>query len=159
MGKWGDRLTRGGVKAIFGLDQINWGGNAGACYEVWKVSPCCGSPDIKGCLTCIACFHFCGLCTISKMFASSVDQQCSLVPHCLFVIFCPHCTAVLLRHNYRNKVGASGNLIGDFVCTYCFGPCSFCQVLRAANVGDWNYFANGIKPPQIVAPEMKFIRD
>ncbi|CUG90402.1 transmembrane protein, putative [Bodo saltans] len=145
------------VKSIFGLDQISWGGSAGAIYEVWRLSPCCGSPDVMGALKCLGCWWLCGLCSSSKFYASSVDQQCALIPHCAMVVFLPCITTILLRHNWRKKTGVSGNIIGDCVCSYFCGPCSCCQVLRAAHPGDWNFFANGIKPPGIIAPQIKLL--
>jgi hypothetical protein len=94
------------VKSIFGLDQISWGGSAGAIYEVWRLSPCCGSPDVMGALKCLGCWWFCGLCSSSKFFASSVDQQCvswcfcrALQPFCFATIGARRlvCRAILLE--------------------------------------------------------------
>lgn len=46
-------IVKGGILGLCGIDQIDWGGQAGACYEVWKCSPCCGSPDPLGCILCL----------------------------------------------------------------------------------------------------------
>ena len=153
-----DEIKAGGIKGAFGLDQIDWGGQAGACYEIWKLSPCCGAPDPMGALTCIGCWWCCGICSASKLYASSLGQECALIPHCAMACFCGICTAVIVRNASRKKAGASGNWLGDIVCTWCCGCCSGCQVLRSAQVNDWNYFSDGIKVPVIVAPTIELVK-
>lgn len=43
---------------MFALD---WGGDAGACWECWRVKPCCA--DFNSALYCCACWWCCGLCS------------------------------------------------------------------------------------------------
>ncbi|CAD2222897.1 hypothetical protein ADEAN_001045200 [Angomonas deanei] len=40
-----DKAGEGGVKSWLGIDQIDWGGEAGKFYECWKLNPCCGTPS------------------------------------------------------------------------------------------------------------------
>ena len=143
-------IKAGGVQGIFGIDQINWGGQAGAFYEVWKVAPCCGSPDLKGCLMCIGCWWCCGPCSACKLYASSLGQPCAIVQHCLMVS-CVPCTGCILRYNLRKKAGAKGNIIGDCVCLMCCGPCACCQQLRSVSPSEWNMFIP-FNMPQLVSP-------
>jgi len=147
-----DEIKAGGIKGILGLDQIDWGGSAGKIYEIWKVAPCCGAPDIKGAAICCACWSFCGLCSATKLFASSVGQECSIMPHCLFVYFCGCVSGPVLRYNLRKKAGASGNIIGDCVCLWCCGPCACCQELRSVQPNEWNWLMP-LTIPKVVAPE------
>ena len=148
-------IKEGGIVGICGLDQIDWGGSAGKFYEVWKVSPCCGSPDAnpKDAIMCCLCWSFCGQCSATKLFASSVDQPCSLIPHCLFVYFCGCISGPVLRYNLRKKAGVTGNIIGDCACVCCCGPCACCQELRSVQPSEWNWLSPKITVPEIVAPD------
>lgn len=145
-------IKAGGVKGILGLDQIDWGGSAGAIYEVWRVTPCCGSPwNPKDAVCCIACWSCFSLCTVTKLFASSVGQPCSLIPHCLFMYFCACISGPVLRYNLRKKSGTSGNIIGDVVCLIFCNVCACCQEIRSVQPSEWNWL-EPCTVPLIVAP-------
>ena len=90
-----------------------------------------------GALKCIAHWWCCGLCSLTKLHGSVTGQGCNIVPSCLFSYFCGPCAAVVVRNAYRQKSGTPGHIVGDIVCTWCCGACSFCQVLRAAPIDDW----------------------
>eukprot|EP00996_Jenningsia_fusiforme_P003511 NODE_4306_length_831_cov_21.445013_g3978_i0.p2 GENE.NODE_4306_length_831_cov_21.445013_g3978_i0~~NODE_4306_length_831_cov_21.445013_g3978_i0.p2 ORF type:complete len:163 (+),score=22.17 NODE_4306_length_831_cov_21.445013_g3978_i0:106-594(+) len=146
-----------GVQSYIGLDQVDWNGNQ--CYEIWKVEPCCGSPwNPKDCLYCCALHYCCGLCVGTKALASSVDQDCALVPHCLCIYCCGPCASICLRHNVRKKNGVPSSIIGDCVCVCCCGACAGCQTLRGMRKEDWDFIPDiqggkvGVK-----APEMKIM--
>jgi Cys-rich protein (TIGR01571 family) len=151
-------IKSGGVQGCFGLDQQDWGGLAGKWYEFWKCAPQCGAPDLSGCLTCVGCWYFCGICSLSKLYSSSLGEECHLIPHCATVWCCGPCAVVFTRYNIRRKLGVNGNMCGDFMCSWFCGCCSFLQVLRASKVEDWNYFVNGVNVPPIVAPQTNFIK-
>ena len=149
-----NEIKAGGVAGALGIDQIDWGGSAGAIYEIWKLEPCCGSPwNPWDAFVCFMCWHFCGLCSVSKLFGSSVSQHCSLIPHCAFMIFCGCISGPVLRYNLRKKAGAPGNIIGDIVCLYFLGPCAACQELRSVQASEWNWVFPTITVPLIVAPD------
>jgi Cys-rich protein (TIGR01571 family) len=153
-----DDIKKGGAQGCLGLDQQDWGGAAGKWYELWKCSPQCGSPDLMGCLHCVGCWWLCGICSLSKLYATSLGDECRFVPHCAMAWCLGPCTAVFTRYNIRRKLGVNGNMCGDFVCTCFCGLCSFCQILRASKVNDWDYFVDGIKVPPIVAPQINLIK-
>mmetsp|Transcript_23850 Transcript_23850/g.27682 ORF Transcript_23850/g.27682 Transcript_23850/m.27682 type:complete len:156 (+) Transcript_23850:61-528(+) len=151
MGKYIDEIKAGGVKGCLGLDQMDWGGEGGKFYELWKCAPCCGSPDLAGCLNC--CFHWncLGYLTYMRTLAWSQDNECAVVPHCVpLVCCCGPCTRVGFRYNLRHKAGVSGNLCGDFMCVWCCGICAFAQELRSMPVTAWQMFPN----PPMKAPKM-----
>eukprot|EP00760_Papus_ankaliazontas_P033683 PhM_4_TR662/c0_g1_i1/m.39571 len=141
---------------LIGIDQMDWGGKGGAFYEIWKVSPCCGTPsfNLVDALMCALQWHFCSCCSVWKLYGSSLGQQCAWIPQCPFVWFCPLCTVVATRYNVRKKSGVKGNIIGDLVCTLFCGCCSFCQVLRAVNNGSWRLWP--FVPPTVQQP-IKFL--
>lgn len=147
-----EEIKAGGVKGIFGLDQVDWQGQAGACYECWKLSPCCGNPDIMGCLMCVGCWWCCGPCSACKLYASSLNEPCAVAPHCLMVC-CVPCTGCIVRHNLRKKAGVRGNIVGDCACRCCCGPCAFCQELRSVAPAEWNLLIP-FNTPQIVSPNL-----
>jgi hypothetical protein len=151
-----DDIKNGGVRGCFGLDQMNWGAPAGQFYEFWKCAPQCGAPDVKNCLVCVAHWYLCGPCALSKLYASSLEEECHIIPHCAMACFCIWATLALTRHNTRRKIGVSGNLCGDIVCTWLCGCCSLLQVIRASSVDDWNYL--NLKFPPTIAPTIKFLR-
>jgi len=147
-------LSQTTMAQFIGLDQIDWGGNPGKCYECWKCQPCCGD-GLFGALKCLGLWWCCGICSASKLFASSVGQQCSVWPHCLLTWCCPLCAGVAIRNNIRRRSGAPGHIVGDLVCTCCCGYCSFCQVLRAVQVPEWS-IADGCQL-NMIGPEVKFL--
>ena len=150
-------IKSGGVKGFLGLDQIDWGGNAGAVYEIWKLSPCCGAtPNPKEAAYCVVCWWCLGPCVGSKLFASSLDQECALVPHMVCIWCCAPFAAVCMRYNLRKNAGAEGNIAGDTVCLWCCGCCSFLQQLRSVPVSKWDIIP--AKVPGVVAPEVKLLR-
>lgn len=150
MNKCVSEIKAGGVKGIFGLDQIDWGGEAGKFYECWKLRPCCGAPDVVGAVMCCACWYCCGPCSSCKLYASSLGEPCAIVPHCLMVCLVP-CTPCIIRYNLRKRAGATGNFIGDCMCVLCCGPCACCQELRSVSAAEWNMFAPFVTP-EVVGP-------
>ncbi|KPA75859.1 putative transmembrane protein [Leptomonas pyrrhocoris] len=150
--------SSGGVSGLLGIDQIDWGGEAGKFYECWKINPCCGSPDAKKMLCCLFCWCCCSCCSMSKLFASSVDQECALVPHCLMACFLPCITAICVRTNLRNRLGVQGNMVGDCICVWCCGCCSQCQELRSVTTEEWNLLEPAWKTPEVSAPEIIFLK-
>eukprot|EP00027_Filamoeba_sp_ATCC50430_P008300 CAMPEP_0168560480 /NCGR_PEP_ID=MMETSP0413-20121227/11083_1 /TAXON_ID=136452 /ORGANISM="Filamoeba nolandi, Strain NC-AS-23-1" /LENGTH=72 /DNA_ID=CAMNT_0008591785 /DNA_START=302 /DNA_END=520 /DNA_ORIENTATION=- len=68
------------------------------------------------------------------------------------------------RYNLRAKYGIGGKttneLIGDFICVYCCGPCTFCQELRAVEKKDWDFVGavRGGKKIEVMVP-FKMLRD
>jgi len=128
---------------------LDWGGRAGACWDITKMEPCCGDPcNPTDGLRCVACWAFCGLCSQSKLFAYSVSQDWALVNHILPTMFCGPCTATALRHNLRvqngvgPKAGDSSGLVGDAVMTILCGSCSGCQNLRSVDNDSWDWYAH-----------------
>ncbi|EAN81663.1 hypothetical protein C3747_220g69 [Trypanosoma cruzi] len=125
---------------LCGLDQLEWSGQAGAVWECWKLAPCCGHPDLLGviyCLlhwTCLSPFSMC------KLYASSLDDPCSVWPHCFCILCCP-VGRWFTRYNLRKKNGTRGNIIGDCCCVFlCLAPCACCQELRSVNASAWRLF-------------------
>lgn len=127
-----------GFMECLGFSQCDWGGNA--CYELWKLAPCCGAPDAINCLLCWFNCFFCCPCVHCKLYATSLNQTYSVLPHCLCGCFCCPCVSIFTRYNLRHRAGARGNMIGDWMCMYCCGPCAQCQNLRSVDVGGWRYF-------------------
>lgn len=151
-------VTSGGVNGWLGLDQIDWGGEAGKFYECWKINPCCGAPDVMQMLWCVVCWSCCNCCATSKMFASSVDQDCFLVPHCVMACCLPCVTSVLIRANLRKRLGVQGNIVGDFICTCCCGCCAQCQECRAVAPSEWNLLQPSWKTPGVVSPQIVLLK-
>jgi len=126
-----------GVSSYLGIDQIDWGNNA--VYEVWKVSPCCGTPfSIPDAIYCWIQHWFCGLCTSAQVCAWGMNQELAFINHLLLLYFC-YCCMCIQRHNIRKRAGIPGNLIGDFMCQWCFPVCSKCQELRAMPKEGWDF--------------------
>jgi Cys-rich protein (TIGR01571 family) len=120
----------------------DWGGDAGACWECWRVRPCCH--DTKSAIYCCLCWWCCGLCSSAKLFSYSVKQNCAVVNHCLPAWCCGICVAVLVRHNIRTqlRVGdtkTTSGWIGDCLLSCCCGPCVLCQELRAVPKDAWDW--------------------
>eukprot|EP01006_Ploeotia_vitrea_P047718 TRINITY_DN67151_c4_g1_i2.p1 TRINITY_DN67151_c4_g1~~TRINITY_DN67151_c4_g1_i2.p1 ORF type:complete len:192 (-),score=3.62 TRINITY_DN67151_c4_g1_i2:983-1480(-) len=156
-----DSAKSGDPKSWLGLDQIDWGGDAAQVYACWKVEPCCGKPfNPKDCLHCLFQFYCCGLCTFSKICAYSVDQETALLNHCLLMYCCGGCSRICIRHNLRSKAGASGNVVGDFCCVWCCGPCAWCQELRSMPKEAWDILPalKGCDIPAVSGPEFKIMR-
>jgi len=120
---------------------LDWGEPVGACWDVFRSDPCCSDGN---CCYCCCCWMFCGLCTTSKLFATSVRQDCAVLNHCLpMYIFAP-CMEVCMRHNLRRqrKVGETGSAgwIGDCCLLYWCGPCAVCQMIRSVPVEGWDWY-------------------
>ncbi|CAD2222898.1 hypothetical protein, conserved [Angomonas deanei] len=153
-----DKAGEGGVKSWLGIDQIDWGGEAGKFYECWKLNPCCGTPEPLKMITCFVCWTCCGCCSQSKLYASTVGQECAFIPHCLMAFFLPCITSLIIRTNIRNRLGVQGNMVGDAVCCCCCGCCSICQELRAVPREEWHLLEPKWKTPVCSAPEIIFIK-
>eukprot|EP00998_Keelungia_sp_KM082_P010150 NODE_6344_length_643_cov_445.480620_g6321_i0.p1 GENE.NODE_6344_length_643_cov_445.480620_g6321_i0~~NODE_6344_length_643_cov_445.480620_g6321_i0.p1 ORF type:complete len:166 (+),score=20.13 NODE_6344_length_643_cov_445.480620_g6321_i0:71-568(+) len=129
-----------GPKSMIGLDQFDWGGDAGKCFECWKCGKCCGDPcNPKDAVYCILCFWCCGPCTMCKYRAWAVDQDCAVINHCCLA-YCGWCW-ICARHDIRKKAGAEGSIIGDCVCLWCCGPCANLQALRSTPKDSWDWLA------------------
>eukprot|EP01104_Vermistella_antarctica_P004005 TRINITY_DN1441_c5_g1_i1.p1 TRINITY_DN1441_c5_g1~~TRINITY_DN1441_c5_g1_i1.p1 ORF type:complete len:175 (-),score=19.84 TRINITY_DN1441_c5_g1_i1:219-743(-) len=135
---------------------LSWGGSAGSCWEITKCEPCCGEPcNAMDGIKCLACFAFCGLCSVSQLFAYSVNQECAIVNHFLPMCIFGACVSPLMRHNLRTKSGAglppgdTSGIIGDFIMTIFCGSCSLCQMLRSVDRDAWDWLGkvqeNGVK--------------
>jgi len=128
---------------------LEWGGRAGACWDITKLEPCCGDPvNAADAVKCIACWWCLGLCSMSKLYAFSVGQDCALVNHILPAWLCGICTATALRHNIRVKNGAGPKagdvqgIVGDAVMMIFCGACSFCQILRSVDNDSWDWLTH-----------------
>ena len=129
---------------------MDWGGPAGKFYECWKCEPCCGEPcNVKDGAMCFLCWCCCGLCSMSKLYSYSVDQDCKCVNHVLMACFCGPCTNLLVRHNLRLKAGVGEDdgmhWLGDFLCCCFCGCCAGCQYLRSVPRESWDWIGGGIK--------------
>lgn len=137
----------------------DWGpGRGGACWDCCTCSPCCGTPCncLDGCY-CFWCVCCCFYCVQAKLLASSLDQPCAFVNHCL-----PFCVGILadmvvegsgsvvmcvlgclIRSNLRRRRGVGKDELtpGDFLmaCCPCTSSCSFCQHLRSVEIEDWDW--------------------
>eukprot|EP01091_Cochliopodium_minus_P007558 TRINITY_DN17445_c0_g1_i1.p1 TRINITY_DN17445_c0_g1~~TRINITY_DN17445_c0_g1_i1.p1 ORF type:complete len:149 (-),score=9.09 TRINITY_DN17445_c0_g1_i1:82-528(-) len=123
----------------------DWGSHGGKCWEFYRLTPCCGLPcNVIDGLYCCACWAVCGLCSFSKLFASSVQQECKVINHCVSACVCFPCVAVWTRHNLRRQIGIGGNdcmnWCGDILCILFCGPCSICQMCRAFETKSWDCF-------------------
>lgn len=147
-------IKAGGVNGIFGLDQMDWGGESGAFYECWKVSPCCGAPDANAAIFCCLSWCLCGHCSACKLFANSTGDSCYIIPHCLVGAFCMPCMMAMTRYNIRKRLNVSGTLAGDFACACCCAPCNVCQLLRSTRTEEWN-FIQPFAAPQLSSPNPK----
>ena len=133
----------GGWEDFVEFCACNWHDHGGWFFEFWKVEPCCGSPaNLGDACKCVVCFTCCSLCSCSKLYATSVDQDCAFVNHCLPMMISP-CAMCCMRHNFRmkNQIGpqdASG-WVGDCFFGWIM-PCFMgCQILRASedSAYDW----------------------
>jgi len=135
---------------------LDWGGRAGAIWDVGNMEPCCGDPcNPTDGLKCLACWYCCGPCSASKLYAHSLGQECALVNHVFPMVCLGFCATVALRHNIRvkhgkgPKPGDTSGLIGDLVMMYLCGPCAMCQILRAVDNDSWDWIkhleSKGIK--------------
>ena len=143
-------IKAGGIKGVFGIDQVEWAGPGGKFYEFWKCAPFCGGPDLMGCLTC--CLHWgaLGWLTFCRTLAWTQGQQEAIIPHCLCVICAPPCARLAMRYNLRKKSGITGNICGDYWCIALCPICACTQELRQMPVNAWQMFP----PPTITAPQM-----
>lgn len=121
----------------------DWKDHGGWFFECWKIEPCCGSPaNLGDALYCVVCFTFCAPCSCSKLYASSVDQQCALVNHCL-PWSCAPCMLCFMRHNFRTRWSIGPQDVHGWVGDIFFGwlvPWFMgCQILRGSepNAYDW----------------------
>ncbi|CAJ1017196.1 hypothetical protein, conserved [Leishmania lindenbergi] len=156
MGQQVSECEAGIPLGLLGLDQINWGGQAGAIYECWRLSPCCGSPDLTGCLLCLLHWLCLSPCSSCKLYATSMGDHCSLWPHCFCVLFCCPCARLFTRYNLRKKSGTRGNMIGDFMCIFCCCPCAYCQELRSVSPSGWRIVPE-VTIPGILVPGCRFL--
>jgi len=132
---------------------LEWGGQAGACWEIWKCEPCCGEPcnPLDG-VRCFLCW-FCpiiGILSFAKLFSHGMSQDCALVNHVL-PPFIPYVGGIVVgiaaRHNIRVKLNVglpawdTTGLVGDFLMMCFCGLCTFCQHLRAVKREDWDWIA------------------
>ncbi|EPY30529.1 hypothetical protein STCU_04021 [Strigomonas culicis] len=141
---------------ILGLNQINWGGQAGAFYECWRVSPCCGAPNLYDTMLCLCHWIFMSPCSSCKLYATSLGDQCSIWPHCFCILCCP-VGRLFTRYNLRKRSGARGNMIGDCVCIVCCCPCAWCQELRSVNPSGWRIIPE-CDVPIIYVPGCRFLK-
>lgn len=127
-----------GILGILGISQIDWGGNA--CYECWKLAPCCGEPDCLNAFWCCFNWIFCFCGATCALYATSLGQKCAIFPHCLCGYYCMPCTHLFTRYNLRRRAGGRGNMIGDWMCLYCCSLCACCQNLRSVPISGWRQF-------------------
>jgi len=132
---------------------LEWGGNAGACWECWKLEPCCGEPcNPADGVRCFLCW-FCPIVSFlssAKLYAYSTNQDCACVNHIL-PVFIPYVggivVSIAMRHNLRVKVGAglpakdTTGILGDLIMVCIFGYCVHCQNLRSVDRGAWDWMA------------------
>ena len=140
----------------------DWKDHGGWFFEFWKLEPCCGKPvNLGDAIHCVVCFTCCAFCSCTKLYASSLDQQCALINHGIPMLIAP-CALCCMRHNFRyvpftpflrllscyisthsrfiqpnsvrNGIGPQdfGGWVGDFVFGW-FLPCFMgCQILRGS---------------------------
>ena len=134
---------------------IDWNGNK--CFECWKCEPCCGSPcNVGDGLRCCLCWWLCAPCSLAKLWAHSLGEECAVINHCCIAWFCAPCVVCCTRSNLRRKAGVGGKetaeSVFDCLCGYFCSPCTCCQMLRSVNKEDWDWTAAmsglaGYKPP------------
>jgi len=127
---------------------LDWGGKAGACWELWKCEPCCGEPcNAKEGAMCALCW-LCptGILAGAKLMAYSQGRDCAIVNH--VGLGCVGCIAApTLRHNLRvrAKVGnppmEKNGLIGDIILSLFCGLCAGTQELRSVDKSAWDWVA------------------
>jgi len=157
--------SSGGMEDLMDMLDVDWkgkGGNAGICWECWKLEPCCGEPcNFMDGLRCVLCFWCCGPCSAGKLFAYTVEQECAVVNHCLYVCFCGCFASICLRHNLRliHGVGDPENWLGDIILAWVCGACAFCQELRSVDPSTWDWLTEfNEKGMKLSVEEFKFVR-
>ncbi|KAG5510878.1 hypothetical protein JKF63_06379 [Porcisia hertigi] len=155
MGQQFSECENGAPLGLLGLDQIDWGGQAGAFYECWRLSPCCGAPDCLGVLLCLFQWTCCYPCSACKLYATSLGDHCSLWPHCFCILCCP-VGRLFTRYNLRKRSGTKGDMVGDCICILCCGPCACCQELRSVNTSGWSLIPR-VTIPGIFVPGCRFL--
>lgn len=133
-----EEILCGTCGEAFGCSQCVWQ-DGNACYSIWKLAPCCGSPDVKGISCCLlnwvnCCCCWCACC---KLYASSLHQECAWWPHICVGMFCCPCMTLFTRYNLRLLAGVPGNMCGDYYCCCCCPCCSFTQTLRSVDPETW----------------------
>jgi len=134
---------------------MDWGGRAGACWDICKCEPCCGDPcNCYDCCRCCVCWccPILGCMSAVKLYAAAMDQDCALVNHCFpFAIdyyFSVPFATITMRHNLRTKYGAGrppfdvGGIVGDAICIICCFHCSTCQMLRSVDRDAWDWLGH-----------------
>eukprot|EP01094_Clydonella_sp_ATCC50884_P030186 TRINITY_DN974_c0_g1_i1.p1 TRINITY_DN974_c0_g1~~TRINITY_DN974_c0_g1_i1.p1 ORF type:complete len:206 (+),score=12.20 TRINITY_DN974_c0_g1_i1:65-619(+) len=126
---------------------------AGACWECWKLEPCCGSPcnPMSGAY-CFLCWVCCGCCSYAKLIAHTQDQECGVVNHCLPILgtmlpVVGWVWAFLMYGNVRHQArmaagqGDAKAWIGDWIVVLvpCTAPCTLCQTLRTVEPEAWDW--------------------
>jgi len=124
-----------------------WPGQSGACWECWKLEPCCGEPcnskDGVHCFLCFAC-PIVGCFSTGKLYSYSQNQEYQLVNHCLGMLI-PIVSGTSLRHNIRvkNNIGKPAmdheGILGDGIMMFFCGACSGCQILRSVSRETWDW--------------------
>jgi len=154
-------------------------------WDIHKCEPCCGEPcnPMDG-LRCAACWicPCCTFCTLAKFFASTLDEECTMINHCapivvalLVSLFCgwiPGASFLpwwyiitAIRHNarVRNETGDPVHyfgdcLLGNFPIINC---CALGQELRTFPKESYDWLdqmqKNGF--PQNGSGDIKFFRD
>eukprot|EP01061_Rhynchopus_euleeides_P025421 TRINITY_DN410_c0_g1_i1.p2 TRINITY_DN410_c0_g1~~TRINITY_DN410_c0_g1_i1.p2 ORF type:complete len:166 (+),score=59.83 TRINITY_DN410_c0_g1_i1:63-560(+) len=124
--------------------QMDWGENGGGLFEICNCSPCCGA-------YCCVTWWCCGGIQSCKLFSFALDQPCAIVNHCLPLCCLGWLMGCFMRHAVRTKMGVKAGgplegLVGDCICSFCCGPCSFCQELRGSHkMGgqeSWDFFSD-----------------
>ena len=152
-------IKTGGATQALGMDQMDWGEKGGKLWELWKCEPCCGQPcNPKDGVMCCVHFYCCGLCTISRLLATTNDQKWAIWPHCCALYCCQICTHSCLRYNLRNAAGVPGNICGDCVCLYCCMICAFTQELRSIPKSMWEWIPDHMDPPEVSIPDLVFVK-
>jgi len=133
----------GGIAGALPCCNCDWGSNGGACWSV-DCEPCCGKPcNIVSGLKCLICWYFCFCCAGGKLYARSTEEKCAVVNHCVSLICCAPCVAILTRFNFRKKYGIGQHDllhgIGDCLMIKCCPCCSMGQVLRSVPPEDWDW--------------------
>jgi Cys-rich protein (TIGR01571 family) len=153
-----EEIKAGGAAQAFGADQMDWGDKGGQFYECWKCEPCCGSPcNPKDGVLCCVHFSCCGLCSFSRLLATTVNQEWACWPHCISFWCCGVCSHACLRYNLRRQAGIPGNICGDCMCVWCCTCCAVTQELRSIPKSMWEWIPDKIAPPQGAAPEIQMV--
>lgn len=144
-------LFSNGFFAWFGLTQCDWNKD-NACWECWDCNPCCGNPDLLNSFLCCVNWYLLCWCDSCRLYASSLNQQCSLFPHCLCGTFCVPCMHVFTRYNLRRRMNVKGNMVGDCICMTCCCPCAWGQNLRSVTISSWRCFPEFPVPKRAALP-------